>query len=763
MSLPIAPYLPQIFEMISGNAITSVESFTGSGKTIAVPAYIASNGWRCFISVPTIASVRGAAQFARKIQYDNFIKQGMSQAEATRAAAKMVGSAAESEVQYSSESAIVYATTGHLSNKMFSYFRDGKARDMDFTETLMVDEIHVGSIDNTLILSLWALAATQGVLVPRLILASATSVPIPLPVAPVRFNMPPGGFGVQIRYFGRDFPLEKVESMYIEAARLAARIHLDNSLDEGHVIVFAPGKSEVEKLRTLTLAFVAEEGDPSTVLAMIASSGMKPEEMEAIVAPPPENTRKIIFGTNSIEASLTVPNTGFVIDTLLEKRRETSVSGGFRLALRFVAKDSAQQRSGRTGRTRPGVAYRMCTEEFYRKLDDHRLSEVERLPLHDTVIKLLDAGIDPAASLIGASPASIQDSIALLSELDMIETENTPGRRGLPKVTPLGRFAPRLPLGVRNAAFLWHWLRAGYIPYIGIVVAALLDCGGGYFFVPRVRSTDPPEAKREAKMSEILLRRFVGEDDLDSSLLMFEALSGEVPDLLEKRNLDAVRRWAGRNSMNNQKLKELLNIIRLVVRKISESRDGDRLEVRPISRSGIAGYALPILKRVYKDQVLEHRGKTEYVSPRGDVFRLDNNVMNRLAQTRPPYVLAAATAEITVGAGSSQKISFGIASYTDARGRKPPTGGPPRAIKKEEKPAAAKAGAKGTAAKAGVRGQSPKVAKAGAAAKSPKATKASPKPKSPARTEKGTNEIQKLNAEESLKVQKGLDLLKLLE
>jgi len=55
------------------------------------------------------------------------------------------------------------------------------------------------------------------------------------------------------------------------------------------------------------------------------------------------------------------------------------------------------------------------------------------------------------------------------------------------------------------------------------------------------------------------------------------------------------------------------------------------------------------------------------------------------------------------------------------------------------------------------------VAKAGAAAKSPKATKASPKPKSPARTEKGTNEIQKLNAEESLKVQKGLDLLKLLE
>ena len=57
---------------------------------------------------------------------------------------------------------------------MRGYFKDGVARDMAFTEVLMVDEIHVGTKDNSVIIDLWIEARRQGVRVPKLLLATAT-------------------------------------------------------------------------------------------------------------------------------------------------------------------------------------------------------------------------------------------------------------------------------------------------------------------------------------------------------------------------------------------------------------------------------------------------------------------------------------------------------------------------------------------------------------------------------------------------------------
>ena len=80
---------------------------------------------------------------------------------------KFIGYAAEGNINYSSETMIIYATSGHIRRKMLSYFSKGKISPLDFTNILMVDEIHSGSLDNTIILSLWMKAASSHITVPR--------------------------------------------------------------------------------------------------------------------------------------------------------------------------------------------------------------------------------------------------------------------------------------------------------------------------------------------------------------------------------------------------------------------------------------------------------------------------------------------------------------------------------------------------------------------------------------------------------------------
>jgi len=48
------------------------------------------------------------------------------------------------------------------------------ARDMKFCDILLVDEIHIGSKDNTIIIALWMEARRQGKFVPNLIASTAT-------------------------------------------------------------------------------------------------------------------------------------------------------------------------------------------------------------------------------------------------------------------------------------------------------------------------------------------------------------------------------------------------------------------------------------------------------------------------------------------------------------------------------------------------------------------------------------------------------------
>lgn len=424
-----------IYELIVNNNIVSLIAPTGSGKSLGVPNFLGENNIKTFITVPTRTGAISLANRQRELLKDSNVS---------------VGHAAEGYIGYNYNTTIVYATSGHIRKKMLSYFEHGKAQDIDFCTVLFVDEIHSGSIDNTIILSLWVEAARQEKLVPRLLIASATPVDPGLPYEIASYEVEIRLFNIDYFYLPKDIKSDE-NLLYMETAQLVANLHNNNPVSDGHILVFAAGASEISDIvANLDNLFINVDNKP---LIYMAHGTLPEEEVQKIYLDVPEGMRKIIVATNIAETSITVPFVGFVVDTMLEKRAETSASGGFRLTTTYISKDSAKQRAGRTGRTNEGKCYRMCTQEFYNNLEEHRPAEIDRIPLNDVIMELLDVGLSPSRVLLNANSSKIQTAITLLNNLNMIvkSGENV-------TVTDSGHFSTSFPLSVRNAKFLYDWL-----------------------------------------------------------------------------------------------------------------------------------------------------------------------------------------------------------------------------------------------------------------------------------------------------------------
>src|SRR5699024_2278450 len=85
------------------------------------------------------------------------------------------------------------------------------------------------------------------------------------------------------------------------------------------------------------------------------------QDQQKIFSPPKAGThRRIILSTNVAETSLTVPGITYVIDSGLARiSRYSQRTKVQRLPIEPISQASANQRSGRSGRTAPGIAIRL--------------------------------------------------------------------------------------------------------------------------------------------------------------------------------------------------------------------------------------------------------------------------------------------------------------------------------------------------------------------------------------------------------------------
>src|SRR5699024_9425184 len=178
----------------------------------------------------------------------------------------------------------------------------------------------------------------------------------------------------------------------------------------------------------------------------------------------PGKNRRIVLATNVAETSLTVPGIKYVIDTgtarISRYSQRTKVQ---RLPIERISQASAQQRSGRAGRTSPGIAIRLYSEDDFNERPEFTDPEILRTSLASVILHMASSNSIATADELEHFPfiqlpehKQITDGVTLLTELGALNTGNTVRVRGrggrwvtrsftARTITPLGRRLARLP------------------------------------------------------------------------------------------------------------------------------------------------------------------------------------------------------------------------------------------------------------------------------------------------------------------------------
>jgi ATP-dependent helicase HrpA len=178
--------------------------------------------------------------------------------------------------------------------------------------------------------------------------------------------------------------------------------------------------------------------------------------------------RRVILATNVAETSLTVPGIRYVIDAGTARiSRYSARSKIQRLPIEAVSQASAQQRSGRAGRTSNGIAIRLYSEDDFLSRPEYTEPEILRTSLASVILQMLALGfgdIEDFPFLTKPDSRGVKAAFDLLSELRAV----SPSRRLLPRTE-----IARLPIDPRFARMLIEARRLEVLPDVLAIVAGL--------------------------------------------------------------------------------------------------------------------------------------------------------------------------------------------------------------------------------------------------------------------------------------------------
>lgn len=198
---------------------------------------------------------------------------------------------------------------------------------------------------------------------------------------------------------GRTFPVDVLWSKspcedYVDAAvKQILQIHVGQGT--GDILVFMTGQEDIEITCDVIAERLRQLNNPPKLNILPIYSQM-PADLQAKIFERGEGgARKVIVATNIAETSLTVEGIMFVVDAGFSKLKVYNPRMGMdALQITPISQANASQRSGRAGRTGPGKAYRLYTEQAFRnEMYLQTIPEIQRTNLSNTVLLLKSLGV----------------------------------------------------------------------------------------------------------------------------------------------------------------------------------------------------------------------------------------------------------------------------------------------------------------------------------------------------------------------------------
>ncbi len=184
--------------------------------------------------------------------------------------------------------------------------------------------------------------------------------------------------------------------------------------------------------------------------------------------------RIIVVSTNVAETSLTIDGLKYVVDCGKEKNKYIDPKTGLeQFKVEWTTQSSAEQRSGRAGRTQIGYCYRLYTPAVFSKLEKHKAPEITRLPLNYTILQMVKIGIKNVYKFPFPTPPEHQRLRQSVEELVMLGAITLTNQDSELQITELGEALSYIPLEPRYSKIILQCNKTGLLSH-GLLLAASL-------------------------------------------------------------------------------------------------------------------------------------------------------------------------------------------------------------------------------------------------------------------------------------------------
>ena len=463
--LPVSERRQDILECIRDNQVTILCGETGSGKTTQIPKMCLELGR----GVDGIIAHTQPRRIAARSVANRIAEEMNSQL------GDLIGYKVRFNEEGSDENYIRLLTDGILLAEIRS------DRFLNQYDTIIIDEAHERSLNIDFLLGYfkWLLPRRKDL---KLIITSAT-------IDPQRFSKQFDNAPV-IEVSGRTYPVElryrplvSDDPDELDKNQIQGIVDASDELlrdDPGDILVFLSGEREIRET-----AEALRKHHPASMEILPLFARLSAAEQNKIFHP--GNNRRIVLATNVAETSLTVPGIRYVIDTGVARISRYSWRAQVqRLPIEAISQASANQRSGRCGRTSDGIAIRLYSEEDFNSRSEFTDPEIIRTNLASVILQMAILKLGDVESFPFVEPPDsrmIKDGFKLLFELGAVTEDNN--------ITEIGRKLAHLPTDPRLGRMLMAGEQFGALREVLIIVSALASQD------PRERPMDKKQASDE--------------------------------------------------------------------------------------------------------------------------------------------------------------------------------------------------------------------------------------------------------------------------
>lgn len=559
--LPVSAQREEIARAIRDHQVVIVAGATGSGKTTQLPKICLELGRE---SIAHTQPRRIAARtIAERIAEELGSELG-----------GLVGYQVRFTDRVSEQTRVKVMTDGILLNEIH---RDRELRRYD---TIIIDEAHERSLNIDFLLGFLKrllprrpdlkVIVTSATIDPESFArhfaatTDASGAPLPEPEPAPVIEVSGRTYPVEIRYrplVADDDTDEDGDDEGATAEDKDVQRGILDALDElgretpGDVLVFLSGEGEIRDAEQAVRAHAARRGAAELTEVLPLYGRLSSADQHKVFEPSKVAgvRRRVVLATNVAETSLTVPGIRYVIDAGTARISRYSVRSKVqRLPIEAISQASANQRSGRSGRTSDGIAIRLYSEADFERRPEYTDPEILRTNLAAVILQMASLGlgaIEEFPFLTPPDPRGIRDGLDLLRELGAIEGDETDARG--PRLTQVGRQLSRLPIEPRFGRMVLESKAQGVSREVLAIVAGLTIQD------PRER----PLAQRE--QADAAHARF---RDPTSDFLTLLNLWNHLEEQQRELSGSAFRRMCKTEHLNYLRVREWQDLVRQLVR-----------------------------------------------------------------------------------------------------------------------------------------------------------------------------------------------------